>query len=82
MNHMTEDIEFVLKTNLQSYWEDALNFQEGVKDKKYIWAKGGVVTLSMFARGYAQDCGDLVPIWKVQKWIDEVEDEKGAMLEM
>lgn len=79
---MTEDIEFVLKTNLQSYWEDALNFQEGVKDKKYIWAKGGVVTLSMFARGYAQACGDLVPIWKVQKWIDEVEDEKGAMLEL
>lgn len=33
---MTDDIEFVLKTNLQSYWEDALNFQEGVKDKKYI----------------------------------------------
>ena len=48
---MTDDIEFVLKNNLQSYWEDALNFQEGVKDKKYLWAQKEVVTLSMFARG-------------------------------
>ena len=48
---MTDDIEFVLKNNLQSYWEDSLNFHEGVKDKKYLLAKKEVVTLSIFARG-------------------------------
>jgi|GEM_PF-6544560 len=74
---MDADEELVLKNKLQAHLKDAMETMEAIKKHNPRNQKAMSVTLSLFVRGYATACTDVVPSWKVRKWVDEVREGGG-----